>query len=43
MEKAYKEMYEKLRDKATSMGDMLNKEEKGGLPSGPDQITLTND
>ena len=35
MEKAYKEMYETLRNKSTSMTDMLNKEEK--LPGGPDQ------
>jgi hypothetical protein len=34
MEKAYKEMYEKLREKATSMGDMLNREDK--LSEAPD-------
>lgn len=37
MEKAYREMYEKFRDKATSMGDMLNQEEKEKLPAEPTQ------
>jgi hypothetical protein len=40
MEKAYREMYEQLRDKATSMTDMLNKEEQSGPPSGGEQTTI---
>ena len=40
IDKLYSSLYEELRNKSTSVPDMLNNEEKAGVPNSPDQTTL---
>lgn len=40
-ENMYGEMMSQLRDKSLSVPDMLNKEEVGAPPHGPEQTTIT--